>query len=144
MIYDFNNPLQYLEAMKVIEDATENKSKLDIRKAKKMKTIPQNRYLYFLCRYFATEYGCTETEAKEIYLKRQACPSIFRSVKINKYGKEVETYRSISTLTIDEMSSAIRNFIDWAALGDIELPLPDDKPLIRHAQYQIEKNQGYI
>ena len=144
MIYDFNDPLQYLEAMRIIEDATERKLKLEIKKVRKMKTIPQNRYIYFLCQYFATEYGCTTNEAKEVYLKRQACPHIFREVKVNKYGKEIETYRSIASLTIDEMSSAIRNFIDWAARGEIELPLPYDRPFQRYAQQQIEKLEGYI
>lgn len=147
MIYDFNDPLQYLEAMKIIEKATERKLKLEIKKVRKMKTTSQINYLHFLIEYFATQYGCTVNEAKEVYLKRYACPHIFRDLKPNDYGMIIETYKSTADLTIPEMSSAINNFIEWARIktdGLIILPYPEEKSFERYAQQQIEKNQGNI
>lgn len=170
MIYDTNDPREYLQAKEClgrmkdrgrpvrIEVETDDFNALDsilqhisslhlevqINQKRRPKTLPQNSYLHFLCQYFASEYGCTTAEAKEVYLKRQACPEIFAHRIINKQGKCVTTYRSTADLTIDETSSAIRNFIEWAAIGGIPLPLPEDKGFVRYAENEIERARNQI
>lgn len=170
MTYDLNDPREYLQAKEclermkekarpvVFEVKTEDNKALDallqtatslhaeisINQPRRARTKPQNSYLHFLCQYFASEYGCTTAEAKEVYLKRQACPEIFQRYVINKQGKTITTYRSTADLTLDETSSAIRNFIAWAAIGEIDLPLPEDKPFIRFAENQISRAKNHI
>lgn len=172
MTYDLTDPREYMQALDCIQRAKEVNApitlscttrirydaltaiihtatsaklqELEITRRQRAKTLPQNSYLHLLCQYFASEYGCSTAEAKEIYLKRQAAPEIFQRTIINKHGRPIVTYRSIADLSIEETSSAIRNFIDWAALGDIELPMPSDKPFIRHAEREIEKTKSLI
>lgn len=139
-----NDPREYLEAADHLQKAAAQHWVIEIKRWRKPKTNKQNNYLHFLCQYFATEYGCTTAEAKEVYLKRQACPHIFAEPIVNKHGVTITRYKSTAELNIAETSSAIRNFIEWAATGGIELPLPDDIAFRRHAEYEIERNQHLI
>ena len=138
MRYDLNNPIQYLEATKRLQEFASKGKIVELHAWRKSKTEKQNNYLHFLCRYFATQYGCTTAEAKEVYLKRNAAPNIFARTKINKLGQAIVTYRSVSDLDTGECMSAIRNFIEWAAIGGIELPLPEDEPFKRYAEKEVE------
>ena len=170
MTYDLNDPREYLQAKECLERMkgrgrpvrleieTDDFSLLDklvqysaslhleieLNQKRRARTLPQNSYLHFLCAYFAAEYGCTMAEAKEVYLKRQACPEIFARHVTNKRGQVITTYRSMTDLTLDETSSAIRNFIAWAAIGEIELPLPEDKAFIRYATNEIQRTRNNI
>ena len=144
MIYDLNDPRDFLAASEVFEKACSEKSKIEIRKPKKQRTSPQNRFYHFMLRYFALQYGCTETEASEIYMKRQACPQIFEQTKLNRFGKEIKTFRSSADLSSSEMSSAIRNFMAWASIGGIEIPDPDDTVSIKWCEREIEKQESMI
>lgn len=144
MIYDLNDPRDYLEASKVFSDACEQKRKIELRRPRKSRSSSQNRYYHFMLRYFAVQYGCTETEASEIYMKRQACPMIFGRTKTNRLGREIQTYRSSADLSVEEMSSAIRNFRAWATIGGIEIPDPEDTASIRWCEREIERNESMI
>ena len=144
MLYDLSDPRDMLEFQTAVNEAIQFHKKVSLTRVKKSRTYRQNSYLHFLCDYFATQYGCTKSEAKEVYLKRYACPDIFAVQKLNPKGQLITTYRSTADLNIEEESSAIRNFIEWAALGDIELPLPTDTGFRRYAERQIEKNQSMI
>lgn len=144
MIYDLNDPRDYLDACKVFETACDKKSKIDIRRHSRERTSPQNRFYHFMLRYFALQYGCTETEASEIYMKRQACPQIFEQEKKNRFGNVIKTYRSSADLSSSEMSSAIRNFMAWSSIGGIEIPDPEDRESIRWCEKEIERNQSMI
>lgn len=170
MIYDTNDPREYLQAKEwlaglkergrparieiesenfdvldsILQSAAAAHLEIEIKQRRRPKTPQQNNYLHFLCQYFASEYGCTTADAKENYLKRLACPEIFTTYVRNKRGWLVTTYRSVADLTQDEMSSAIRNFIEWAGIKGIEMPLPEDKAFIRYAKNEIERTRNYI
>lgn len=170
MTYDLNDPRDYNDAVQAVQRMRESKAvvelsvitedydaitgimqaaaihhiEISMQKKRRPKTDSQNRYIYFLCDYFATEYGCTKVEAKEIYLKRQACPDIFRTEKVNKAGQTIHTYRSVASLSVTEASSVIRNFIAWAEIGHIALPLPEDRAFVKYAQRQIMRNAHNI
>ena len=144
MIYNLNDPRDFLEASDFFNSACRDKIKIEMRHPKKTRTSPQNRFYHFMLRYFALQYGCTETEASEIYMKRQACPQIFEQTKINRFGNEIKTYRSSADLSSSEMSSAIRNFMAWSSIGGIEIPDPDDQQSIKWCEREIERNQAMI
>lgn len=144
MIYDLNDPRDFLEASSFFEKACNKKCKIEMRPPRRVRTSPQNRFYHFMLRYFALQYGCTETEASEIYMKRQACPQIFEQVKVNRFGKEIKTYRSSADLSASEMSSAIHNFMAWSSIGGIEIPEPDDHQSIKFCEREIERNQSMI
>lgn len=170
MKFNLNDPRDFLQANSLIEKAeqkhrylslslqTDNheavrrlvrlaanlRMQISLSYPTRERTLPQNSYLHFLCQYFATEYGCSTAEAKEVYLKRQAAPEIFERKVINRHLKEITTYRSIADLDVQETSSAIRNFIEWAAIGGYELPLPEDARFRQYAENQIERNKGNI
>lgn len=144
MVFDLNDPRDFLEASNVFEEACRKKCRIEIRSPRKRRTSPQNRFYHFMLQYFAVQYGCTETEASEIYMKRQACPQIFEQTKVNRFGNEIKTYRSSADLSSSEMSSAIRNFMAWASIGGIEIPQPDDRAAIHFCQREIERSASMI
>ena len=144
MRYDLNDPRQYLEATDHLQQAAAQRWIIEIKRWRKPRTNKQNNYLHFLCQYFASEYGCTTADAKEVYLKRHACPHIFAETVVNRHGQSITRFKSTADLNTSETSAAIRNFIDWAASGGIELPLPEDNAFIRHAEYEIDRNQHLI
>lgn len=144
MIYDLNDPRDYLDACTVFEKACQEKRKIEIRSPRRVRTSQQNRFYHFMLRYFACQYGCTETEASEIYMKRQACPHIFERTIMNRFGNTIKTYRSSSKLSSEEMSSAIRNFMAWSSIGGIEIPDPEDTQSIKFCEREIERNQSMI
>jgi hypothetical protein len=170
MTYDLNDPREYIQAKECLERMKERgrpvrmmvesddfdaldlllqcaaslHMEIQVNQKRRPKTKPQNSYLHFLCQYFAAEYGCTSAEAKEVYLKRQACPEIFQRHVINKKGKTITTYRSTADLTLEETSSAIRNFIEWSTINGIPLPLPEDKGFVRYAENEIERARNQI
>lgn len=144
MIYNLNDPREYLEACEFFENAVAKRGKIEMRSPRKRRSTKQNAFYYFMLRYFAVEYGCTVTEAALIYMKQIACPDIFEVTTINKFGQEIHTYRSSADLTTAEMSSAIRNFMAWAASGGIIIPEPDDHESIRYCERIIEQNESMI
>ena len=173
MTYDLNDPREYLQAKEclermkdrgrpvVFEVTTDNFNALDdllqtasachleaeLNQPRRPKTTSQNNYLHFLCRCFAAGYGITFTEAKELVLKRQACPDVFVKHETNKLGFVISTCRGVEDLTKDETSHVIRNFIEYARIktgGLIELPLPDDKAHIRYWKNQISIVKNFI
>lgn len=144
MIYDLNDPRDFLDASTYFEEACQQKCKIEMRYPRRVRTSSQNRFYHFMLRYFACQYGCTETEASEIYMKRHACPHIFARDITNKFGRRFKTYRSSADLTTEEMSSAIRNFMAWASIGGIEIPNPDDHASIKYCEREIERNASMI
>ena len=144
MRYDLNDPREYMEATKKLQEAASRGWVVELKRWYKPRSGKQNNYLHFLCRYFATQYGCTEAEAKEYYLKRIAAPSVFAETKENKHGQTIVTYRSTASLSTGECMSAIRNFIEWAAIGGYELPQPEDVAFQRYAEGVIEDHLHLI
>ena len=144
MIFDMNDPRDYIQALDTVQKAVQDKARIEIRRPRTARSGRQNNYYHFMLRYFASEYGCTVNEASEIYMKRQACPHIFEREKTNRLGRRIKTYRSSAELTVEEMSSAMRNFRAWAEMGGIQIPEPDDYAAIKYCERQIERNESMI
>ena len=89
------------------------------------KTPNQNAYLHVLMRIVASETGHTEEYVKQVYLKKYACPHIFRKTETNNDTGEIDTYyRSESSLSISEVWAVINDFIIWAD-ETLDLKLPE-------------------
>lgn len=141
--YRPSDPRDYLEALDFINQAREQNFEIDLKRYYKRRTNPQNAYLHLALSYFAHCYGCTLIEAKEVYFKQYACRDIFLVETEDKNGRKAKYYRSTAELNTAEMSSAINNFIAYAACNGIEIPPPNDEVAIRYCERQIEKTKSY-
>ena len=101
------------------------------------RTLPQNRYLHVILAYFAGEYGCTPDEAKALFKR---CSRDIFVVQ----GKECQFVRSTASLSVEEMSTAIDRFIQWAAEGGIEIASADDYKAVFAMQQEAERNRPYL
>ena len=87
------------------------------------RTYNQNSYLHVLIRLMALNTGVKEGYAKEIYFKKLANPHLFITKAIDPVtDEEIESLRSSSELTVEEMSLAINNFRHWAEENGYYLP----------------------
>ncbi len=136
--YNPTDPRDYLAALAFINHAKEQDFAIELKKYYRPRTNRQNAYLHFALSWFAHCYGCTLVEAKEIYLKRFACKDMFRVETQDRDGKPVHYYRSTADLTTAELSSVINNFIAWASINGIEIPLPDDELSRRYCEQQMQ------
>ena len=138
-----SDPRDMLEILDFINKAKEQGFDIVLSKYYKKRSNLQNRYLHLALGYFAHCYGCSLTEAKEIYLKKYACPDIFLVETTDKEGNPVSYYRSTASLNTVEMSNAISNFIAYASVNGIDIPAPDDELGIRFCERQVEKTTIY-
>lgn len=141
--YHPSDPREYLEIFDFINKAKDDNVDIELKRYYKKRTNPQNAYLHVALGYFAHCYGCTLTEAKEIYFKQYACRDIFLVEIEDKNGNYAGYYRSTADLNTVEMSNAISNFIAYASCNGIEIPPPNDEIGIRYCEREIEKTQGY-
>ena len=142
MIYDLNDPRQYMDALDFIEHAKQNNIQISLENKKQQRTTQQNKYYWLILRYFGLQYGCTKTEA-EYYFKQICNPDIFCRKKKDKEDRIIYIVRSTSQLTKQEMISAINNFSVWCSQRQIELPRPEDKEMLRSAEQQVERNLSW-
>ena len=136
--YRPNDPREYLKALDFLNYAKEQNMEIVLDKYSPPRSGQQNRYLYFCLAYFAHCYGCTEVEAKEIYLKQIICPQLFE----RKY-KSMSWFRSTADLSKDEMSMAIRNLRAYAEMNGIDIPEATDSDNIRRCQQEMTTTKHY-
>lgn len=139
--YKPSDPRDMLAAMDFLNFAKEQNIEVVLDAYSPPRSGRQNRFLYFCLAYFAHCYGCTEVEAKEIYLKQFACPQIFERRHIDNKGRSATYYRSTADLSKDEMQMAIRNFRTYAELNDI--PIPDSSDDIRRCEQEMQRTKHY-
>jgi hypothetical protein len=139
--YNLRDPRDYLAAIDFINRAKNRGVDIELKRFSPQRSNNQNSYLHLILSYFANQYGCTLVEAKEVYFKKLACEDIFKRVTSDKKGNQIECYRSTTELTQVEMSSAIQNFISYASLNGIELPMADDYMAQRICEREVEKTQ---
>lgn len=141
--YNCSDPRDYLSALDFINLSKDRGFEIELKRFYPKRSNPQNRYLHLALQYFAHCYGCTLTEAKEIYFKQYACREIFLVQTEDRNGNRAKYFRSTADLNTVEMSSAIQNFIAYASCNGIEIPPPDDELAIRYCEREIEKTQVY-
>ena len=141
--YKPNDPRDYLRALDFLNFAKEQNIEIVLDKYSPPRSGKQNRYLYFCLAYFAHCYHCTESEAKEIYLKRFACPQIFEKQFTMPDGHIETWYRSTADLSKDEMAKVIRNFRAYADAYNIPIPDATDDNSIRLCEQEMQYTNNY-
>lgn len=140
--YRPNYPRDFLAATDFLNYAKEQNIEIVLDRYSPPRSGQQNRYLYFCLAYFAHLYGCTEVEAKEVFLKQYACPQIFQQW-IDVKGQRTVWYRSTADLTKEEMSMAIRNFRAYAEINGIDIPDATDSDNIRRCQQEMNSTKHF-
>ena len=123
MIYDLTNPLHRKQfvarANKMLERHCTNVVLIDESK----RSLNQNSYLHVLLRIMALETGVKEKYAKDVYFKQFANMDIFLREAVDPVtGNVIQSLKSTSELTLEEMSRAINNFRHWAEDNGYYLP----------------------
>ncbi len=140
MVYDMHNPLD-VEKFKertsaMIEKARRlqgNNTKdfiVELKERQHPKTIQQNAYLWVTITYVALELGYPKVKVEDML--KAACADIFLRKRQDKRGNWFEYYRSIGTLTKEEMSDCIDKWLHHCAIEyGIAIPTPDDYYFVR-------------
>lgn len=137
------DPRDFLAALDFLNLAKEKGFEIELKKYYPRRSVPQNRYYHFICSYFAHQYGCTDYEAENVYMKQYAARQIFEVEHEDKSGRRIRYFRSSADLDTQEMASAIRNFIAYAECNGIMIPYETDELGIRFCEQELEKSKGY-
>lgn len=142
MLFDMLNPLDvqkfkekteaFIEKAKKLKEGDHNGKNLilELKEKQAPKTIQQNAYLWVTITYVALELGYTKIYVENML--KEACRDIFLQRRQDKRGNWFEYYRSISTLTKEEMSDCIDKWLHHCAIEfGIVIPTPDDYYYIR-------------
>lgn len=145
MLFNLKNEWERQSYKDYCNKLYEDKEVVEVKKKCKNRTLKQNSYQHVLISYFASQYGCSESEAKVDFFKRECNRDIFARTKINKAGQEVPYLRSSAELDTAEMSLAITRFRNWSsAQANIYLPSASDGEFLIYAQQEIERNKEFI
>lgn len=124
-----NDPRQYMAAMREIDKARDCGYAIDITKHREVATDKQKAYLYFIISYFGYKQGESFYSVLRT-IQQDVCPHIFLA-EDNKKPKK------LCYLTTAEMSSVIRNFLDYASMSEVVIPSKDDQRGMRLAKAEL-------
>ncbi len=125
-----NDPRQYMAAMREINKARDCGYAIDIVKHREVATDKQKVYLYFIISYFGYKQGESFYSVLRT-IQQDVCPHIFLAEDSKKPKK-------LCYLTTAEMSSVIRNFLDYASRSEVVIPSKDDQKGMRLAKAELE------
>lgn len=125
-----NDPRQYMAAMREIDKARDCGYAIDIVKHREVATDKQKVYLYFIISYFGYKQGESFYSVLRT-IQQDVCPHIFLAEDSKKPKK-------LCYLTTAEMSSVIRNFLDYASMSEVVIPSKDDQRGMRLAKAELE------
>lgn len=125
-----NDPRQYMAAMREIDKARDCGYAIDITKHREVATDKQKAYLYFVVSYFGYKQGESFYSVLRT-IQQDVCPHIFLAEDSKKPKK-------LCYLTTAEMSSVIRNFLDYASMSEVVIPSKDDQRGMRLAKAELE------
>jgi DNA topoisomerase IB len=111
---------------------------------KVQRSLSQNNYLHAIIGAVAMETGNTLADAKHHYFKCLVNPDIFVRTKVDSLGNKVETVRSTSELSHEEMSLALDRLHRWASGQGIYLPRPEDTDLLRQVEIELGRMKQYL
>lgn len=145
MIYDTTNEFGRGKLKEACIKALATPGLYELKKKKAPKTLKQNSYLHVIISFFASQYGCTEEEAKIDFFKREANRVTFEREITNKRGQNVKILRSTADLDREEMSLVIDRFRNWSAMvAGIYLPSPNEQEALIYCMNEIENNSTYL
>lgn len=147
MIYDLSNELQAENFKKRCNSLFQKKCIVELTEKKPQRTLSQNSYLHAALGFFGLQIGYTLEEVKQWYFKETVNPMLFVRQKKDPITGEVRKYlRSSSDLTIDEMTTAIERFRNWAVTIDppVYIPSPEEHRLVSQMEMEVVKARNYI
>ena len=144
MVYDLDNPLQRTQFLARAEHLASKGGAVELT-SKKPYSSKSNNYLHAIIGYFALPYGETIDYAKTEVFKKAANAELFWVERENDLRGRYRTLRSTSSLTQEEMATAIDRFRDWSAKeAGVYLPSPDDFEAMRQVEMEIQRNKQYL
>ena len=141
--YRPNDPRDYLAALDFLNLAKEKGFDIELKRYSPKRSNKQNAYYHFICSYFAHQYGCTDFEAENVYMKQFAAREIFEVETEDKNNRHIRYFRSSADLNTVEMSSAIRNFLAYAECNGIMIPYENDELGRRFCEQELERTKSY-
>lgn len=145
MIYNLSNPLDVQNAKTRLELLVKRGSIIELTEKKPKRSLSQNRYLYLLLGYFASQTGDTLEWVKQQYYKKLCNPDIFIGEREDKFLGRVKYVRSSADLRTDEFSLALERFRNWSASeAGIYLPDPTNEAELAALQVEVEKYKTYL
>ena len=123
-----NDPRQYMAAMREIDKARDCGYAIDVVKHREVATDKQMAYLHFIISYFGYKQGESFYSVLRT-IQQDVCPHIFLA--------EDKKPKKLCYLTTAEMSSVIRNFLDYASMSEVVIPSKDDQRGMRLAKAEL-------
>ena len=145
MKYDLSKSIDRDRFKRRCNELFEKRSFVEL-KDKSSRTLSQNKYLHLIIGYLASEVGVPLVYAKNEYYKKAANGELFmRTMTDPVTGRETQTLRSSSGLTVEEMSITIDRFRDWSsAVAGIYLPEAREEQFLREIEIEIQRNEKYL
>lgn len=145
MKYDLSKSIDRERFKRRCNELFEKRSFVEL-KDKSSRTLSQNKYLHLIIGYLASEVGVSLEYAKSEYYKKATNGEIFiRTMTDPVTGRETQTLRSSSGLTVEEMSITIDRFRDWSsAVAGIYLPEAREEQFLREIEIEIQRNNKYL
>lgn len=146
MKYNLSDPLQ-LEQFKnrVALAVKSGKGVYELKFCHPGRTLKQNAYLHLIISYFASQYGENVEFVKQNYFKLAANRDIFVREKDDPLAGHIRFLRSSSSLTTDEMRTAIERFRNWSSMtAGIYIPSSEEKDLLLNAEIEVSKNINFL
>jgi hypothetical protein len=146
MIYNPEKQIDIQNAITKIKYFIDKKAVFELKKKQVPKTYPQLKYVHLILGWFALEYGETVEHVKLEYFKKLVNPETFEYEFINRKTGEVrQEYKSLATITKEEMTLSINKFRDYSSKeAGIYLPQPSDLVILQEIEIQIKNNQHYL
>lgn len=144
-VYDFTDDYDCRRAESYLQTLIRRKAdKVELTDRHK-RTSPQNRYLHVCIGIVAMETGNPLEYVKEKYFKRLVNASLFVENRFDSItGRNEETVRSSSVLTVEEMTTAIERFRNWASAHGWYIPSPEEEMLLRQAEAAIRQSDKFL
>lgn len=118
---------------------------IELTEKKPRRSLSQNRYLYLLLGYFASQTGNTLEWVKQQYYKKLCNPDIFIGEREDRFLGRVKYVRSSADLRTDEMNVSIERFRNWSASeAGIYLPDATNEAELAALQVEVERYKTYL
>lgn len=148
MLYDLTNPLQAENFKKRCNALFKKQCIVELTEKKPQRTLSQNSYLHAALGYFALEMGERLEDVKKWYFKLEANSDIFTRETVDKItGRKRVFLRSSSDLSVDEMTTAIERFRNWAVTvpdPPVYIPSPEEHRLVTQMEIEVMKGKNYL
>lgn len=147
MKYDLSNLLHRQQLRTRFEQIVKKQRGIvELKECRPSTTMQQNRYVRVICAYFGCMTGYEADYVYTVFFKSTVNYELF-AVEFfdNILNKQSVKWRHLTDLTVDETSTAIDRFIQWASkAGGVYIPTPEDHYMIQQMELDIERNRNQI